>query len=99
MEIITIHPDIKKFWSGEGVSFFHQELHSLTDIGKHNMLYCRDYNGYYNVIAKTLPYLKKDKPINCKYEIYYLNDLSPQKYSTMYSEQEMLRLIKLKVFL
>lgn len=105
-----MHPEIIKFWSGENVSFFEQEVvPPLPDRegylnGYFHMLYCRnvketEYGSRYTVIAKTLPYLKRNKPLVNKYEFYYLNELSYKKYKTIYSEQEMLQFIRLKAFL
>lgn len=105
-----IHSEIIKFWSGEGISFFEQECCvPRPDMegylkGYRHMLYCRnvkesEYGSKYTVIAKTLPYLTDEKPIINKYEMFYLNNLSPKKYWTTYSEDEILRIIRLKTFL
>lgn len=100
-----IHSEIIKFWSGEGISFFEQECCvPRPDMegylkGYLHMLYCRNDGSRYAVIAKTLPYLTNEKPLINKYEIFYLNNLSPQKYWTSYSEEEILRIIRLKTFL
>ena len=106
-----IHPEIKKFWSGPGVSFFNQEccVPDGTGMGYiqgyHHMLYCRNFAGYYIPIAKTAPYINKDQLPTLsilathKYEFYYLNKLSPKEYYTTYSEREILKIIRLKAFL
>lgn len=105
-----MHPEIKKFWSGENISFFEQDVVPPLPTrngylnGYFHTLYCRsikesEYGSRYTVIAKTSPYLVGNKPAINKYEFYYLNDLSPNKYSATYSEQEILRFIRLKAFL
>ena len=96
-----MHPEIIKFWSGEGVSFFEQECVPPTpDLmgylnGYYHSLYCRAFGGKHIVIAKTKHYLQGHKPFNIKYETFYLDD---KKY-IKYSEEEILRIIKLKAFI
>ena len=101
-DVTPIHPEIKKFWSGDGIKFFIQELPVNPYINdpkydpRHNLLYCRVVGGRYSVIAKTLPYPVGKRPANIKYEIFY--PVSRFNYES-YSEEQMLRIIKLKAFL
>jgi hypothetical protein len=102
INVMPIHSDIKKFWDGNGVSFFHQELPVNPYINtpeydpRHNLLYYRSVGGFGTVIAKTLPYPPNERPSNIKYEIYYLN----RRFDyNQYSEAEMLRIIKMKAFI
>lgn len=70
--------------------------------GYFHTLYCRSLHGRYSVIAKTLPYLKVNKPTINEYKFYYLNGclFLPEDYKyKAYSEQDILRLIRLKNYL
>lgn len=103
-----LNPEIRKFWSAPGVTFFEMEVVPPSPLpkgegylnGYYHSLYCRSIAGRYTVIAKTKPYPLGEKPVDLKYEFYYLNDESNmRKYWTEYSEQEMLKIVRLKLFL
>lgn len=101
-----MHPEIEKFWSGEDVWF--STIENPVDpykVGSDmNILYCRnvresEYASIYTVVAKSLPYPRGTKPTDTSAKIYYLNRGNGKDYSKTYSEAEMLRIVRLKVFL
>src|ERR1700676_1647468 len=105
-----IHPEILKFWSGEGISFFEMEnvvpdhTNGRWLDGYKHMYYCRstktsEYGSTYIVIAKTVPYFIGKRPKNYKYERFFFDRISHENFGKDYSEKEILKLIKLKMFI
>jgi hypothetical protein len=101
-----MHPEIEKFWSGDGVYFSTMEnsVDPYKGGSDMNILYCRnirqsEYVSIYTVVAKSAPYPRGSKPIDTPAKIYYLNSGKGKECSKTYSEEEMLRIIRLKVFI
>lgn len=114
-DVIPIHPNIKEFWSGadKNIYFFHQELMINPYVWaeecnpRYHLLYWCSINCRYHLVAGTFSYPAGNRPPNIKYEIYYLYNCHNQGFyhlnmihdQASYSEEEMLRIIKLKCFL
>jgi hypothetical protein len=102
----NLHPDILKFWDGDGISFFEQECYFPAGDPKYpggsyrHTCYCRSLGGTYDVIATTKVHLGEDKTITHKYVNFYypIGNWRLQKRE-VYTEKQMLSLVKLKAFL
>jgi len=100
----NMHRNILEFWDGDGVSFFEIECYFPAGHPKYpggsyrHTCYCRSIGGRYSVIATTKVHLGEDNHMTPKYENFYypLEDWRLQK---KYTEEQMLRLVKLKAFL
>jgi hypothetical protein len=93
-----MHPDIKKFWEDAGYTVETDVMLPCCDIPYYLFWFILDKNGnQLRCVGQSNPYdrdseayeqLKEDPPCT----VYFL-------YENRYTEQEMLRIIKLKDFL
>jgi hypothetical protein len=98
-----MHPEIEKFWSGESIWFSTMENPVNPYINQPgydprlNVLYCRNvreskYCSRYTVVAKSAPYEKGTINPDVSASIYLF------EYKK-YTEEEMLKIVRLKAFL